>query len=290
MHQMKTVFKNIALIGKYNTPDMRETMIAMLEFLSKYPVNLYLEDKTASHCKIDTQRIIKMSEIGGHVDLAIVLGGDGTMLAVARALAESGIPLVGVNQGRVGFLTDISAISMFDSMASVLAGEYTVEQRIMLSAKILRQGVEISDGKAFNDVVINKTGMSRLIELEVYIDGQFVHKQRSDGLILATPTGTTAYALSAGGPILHPTLDAIALVPICPHTLSNRPIAINSACKVEINLVHAEDAAVHLDGQLQIEVLPGDKVIVEKHRHAVSLLHPKEHSHYDMLRQKLNWG
>jgi NAD+ kinase len=287
---MKTVFKNIAIIGKYNTPDMRDTIVAMLGFLSNYPINLYLEDKTANHCKIDRQPTIKISEIGGQVDLAIVIGGDGTMLAVARALADSDIPLVGVNQGRVGFLTDISAVSMFDSMASVLAGEYTVEQRIMLSAKILRKGVEISHGKALNDVVINKTGMSRLIELEVFIDGQFVHKQRSDGLILATPTGTTAYALSAGGPILHPTLDAIALVPICPHTLSNRPIAIHSACKVEINLVHAEDAAVHLDGQLQMEVLPGDKVIVEKYQHAVALLHPKEHSHYDMLRQKLNWG
>jgi NAD+ kinase len=290
MQHMKTVFKNIALIGKYNTPNMRDTMLAMIKFLSSYSINVFVEDKTAKQCGIEDQQILKIQEIGARVDLAIVIGGDGTMLAVARNLAASGIPLVGINQGRVGFLTDISAADMFDDMVSVLAGEYTIEQRIMLSATILRDGQIISHGNALNDVVINKTGMSRLIELEVYVDGQFVHKQRSDGLILATPTGTTAYALSAGGPILHPTLDAIALVPICPHTLSNRPIAINSASKVEITLVHAEDAAVHLDGQLQLEVLPGDKVIVARDTYALSLLHPKAHSHYDMLRQKLNWG
>ena len=290
MQLMKTVFKNIALIGKYNTPDMRDTMLAMLGFLSDYPLNIFVEEKTAIHCNIVGQQLLKINEIGNKADLAIVLGGDGTMLAVARSLAASGIPLVGVNQGRVGFLTDISAANMFDSMASVLSGEFTIEQRILLLATIVRDGKELSRGSALNDVVINKTGMSHLVELEVHIDGQFVHKQRSDGVILATPTGTTAYALSAGGPILHPTLDAIALVPICPHTLSNRPIAINSASSVEITIVQARDAAVHLDGQLLMDVLPGDKVIVKRDQHRVSLLHPKEHSHYDMLRQKLNWG
>ena len=164
------------------------------------------------------------------------------------------------------------------------------EQRTLLNASIVRDGQQISRGVAMNDVVINKTGMSRLIELEVNIDDQFVHRQRSDGLILATPTGATAYALSAGGPILHPTLDAITLVPICPHTLSNRPIVINGASKLEIALVHAEDAAVHLDGQLQIALLEGDKILVERDKNTVSLLHPLGHSHYDMLRQKLNWG
>jgi NAD+ kinase len=290
MQVMKTVFKNIALIGKYNTPDMRDTMLAMLGFLSDYPLNIFVEEKTAIHCNIVGQQTLKINEIGNKADLAIVLGGDGTMLAVARSLAASGIPLVGVNQGRVGFLTDISAANMLDSMASVLSGEFTIEQRILLIATIVRDGKELSSGSALNDVVINKTGMSHLVELEVHIDGQFVHKQRSDGVILATPTGTTAYALSAGGPILHPTLDAIALVPICPHTLSNRPIAINSASSVEITIVQARDAAVHLDGQLQMDVLPGDKVIVKRDQHRVSLLHPKEHSHYDMLRQKLSWG
>jgi NAD+ kinase len=231
-----------------------------------------------------------MDEIGSRVDLAIVLGGDGTMLTVARQLATSDIPLIGVNQGRVGFLTDVSSANMLDEMRKILLGEFSIEQRILLSATIMRNGQVVSHGLAMNDVVVNKSGMSRLIELEVNVDGQFVHKQRSDGLILATPTGTTAYALSAGGPILHPTLDAITLVPICPHTLSNRPIAFNSASKVEITLVHAEDAAVHLDGQLQIDLLVGDKVIVQRDEKTVNLLHPIGHSHYAMLRQKLNWG
>jgi NAD+ kinase len=179
---------------------------------------------------------------------------------------------------------------MLDGMSKILAGEFNTEQRILLSAIILRDGGIISQGHAMNDVVVNKSGLSRLIELEVHIDGQFVHRQRSDGLILATPTGTTAYSLSAGGPILHPTLDAIALVPICPHTLSNRPIAINSASKVEITLVQAEDARVHFDGQLQMSLQPGDKILAQRAQQTVTLLHPLGHSHYDMLREKLHWG
>ena len=179
---------------------------------------------------------------------------------------------------------------MLEAMTKILAGEFNTEERILLSATILRDGEVIGQGQALNDVVVTKSGVARLIELEVTIDGQFVHRQRSDGLILATPTGTTAYALSAGGPILHPTLDAIALVPICPHTLSNRPIAINSASKVEITLVHAEDARVHFDGQMQLSLQQGDKVLVQRAEKTVSLLHPLGHSHYDMLREKLHWG
>ena len=287
---MKKPFKNVALIGKYNAPEMRENVLAMAEFLTAEELDVFVEEQTAKHCNIAGYQLLSMSVIGERVDLAVVLGGDGTMLAVSRQLANSDIPLIGVNQGRVGFLTDVSSANMLAEMRKIILGEFSIEQRILLTATVMRNGQVVSHGRAMNDVVVNKSGMSRLIELEVNIDGQFVHKQRSDGLILATPTGTTAYALSAGGPILHPTLDAITLVPICPHTLSNRPIAINSSSKVEITLVHAEDAAVHLDGQLQIDLMIGDKVLVERDQQTVSLLHPVGHSHYDMLRQKLNWG
>jgi len=287
---MKNAFKNIAVIGKFNAPEMRENVLAMLEFLVAEQRNVFVEDQTAKHCNISGCQLISMDAIGEQVDLAVVLGGDGTMLTVCRKLASSDIPLIGVNQGRVGFLTDVSSANMLDEMRKILRGEFSIEQRILLTASIIRNGREVSHGRAMNDVVINKSGMSRLIELEVNVDDQFVHKQRSDGLILATPTGTTAYALSAGGPILHPTLDAITLVPICPHTLSNRPIAFNSASKIEITLVHAEDAAVHLDGQLQIDLQLGDKIVVQRDKKTVSLLHPVGHSHYAMLRQKLNWG
>ncbi len=290
MQEMKKAFHNVAIIGKYNASEMRDSILAMCAFLASQKITVSLEASTADHCNISGFTTLGMDEIGDNVDLAVVLGGDGTMLSVARKLADSHIPLIGVNQGRVGFLTDINSANMLDEMRKILAGDYSIEERILLNATVFRHGKEISAGRAMNDVVINKAGMSRLIELEVNIDGQFVHRQRSDGLILTTPTGTTAYALSAGGPILHPTLDAITLVPICPHTLSNRPIAIRSNSKVEITLVHCEDAGVHLDGQLQLALEAGDKLLVQRDEKTVSLLHPLGHSHYDMLRQKLNWG
>jgi NAD+ kinase len=290
MQVMKKAFQNVAIIGKYNASEMRDSILAMAGFLASEQLTVWIEASTADHCNISGFATLGMDEIGGQVDLAVVLGGDGTMLGVARTLADSQIPLIGVNQGRVGFLTDISSANMLEEMRKILAGDFSIEQRILLNATVLRHGKAISYGYAMNDVVINKAGMSRLIELEVHIDGQFVHRQRSDGLILATPTGTTAYALSAGGPILHPTLDAITLVPICPHTLSNRPIAIHSNSIVEITLVHCEDAGVHLDGQMQLALYAGDQLLVQRDEKTVSLLHPLGHSHYDMLRQKLNWG
>ncbi len=290
MPTMKSAFQRVALIGKYKHPEMRDQLVNLASFLQQRELAVFVEQNTAAQCALDAYPMLHIDEIGDNADLVVVLGGDGTMLTAARALLDSSIPLVGVNRGRFGFLTDVNSETMLDAMSGILAGEFNIEQRILLSASIVRQGAVISEGCALNDVVVTKTGMSRLIELEVFIDGQFVHKQRSDGLILATPTGTTAYSLSAGGPILHPTLDAIALVPICPHTLSNRPIAINSASKVEITLVYAEDAGVHFDGQLQMAIQQGDKIIVQRAEKTVSLLHPLGHSHYDMLRDKLNWG
>jgi len=287
---MKSTFQTVAIIGKYNNPEIRDQILAMAAFLDEKKIAVFIEGNTARHCELNSYKTLHIDSIAANADLVIVLGGDGTMLSAARALLDSKIPLVGVNRGRFGFLTDVNSESMLEAMDGILQGEFNIEQRILLTASILRDGKIISEGCALNDVVVTKTGMSRLIELEVFIDGQFVHKQRSDGLILSTPTGTTAYSLSAGGPILHPTLDAIALVPICPHTLSNRPIAINSASKVEITLVYAEDAGVHFDGQLQVAIKQGDKVIVQRAEKTVSLLHPLGHSHYDMLREKLNWG
>jgi NAD+ kinase len=290
MHLMKTAFQTIAIIGKYNTPDMRDYILAMAAFLADRQVSVFIEKDTALHCNITGYQALNIDAIGARVELAIVLGGDGTMLWVARALMDDRIPLIGINRGRFGFLTDLTADSMLEGMGKILAGAFNVEQRMLLSASILHNGKTVGQGIAMNDVVISKGSIARLIELEVNIDGQFVYKQRSDGLILSTPTGTTAYSLSAGGPVLHPTLDAIALVPICPHTLSNRPIAINSASKVEVTLIQAEDACIHFDGQQQSSFQQGDKVLVQRADKTVSLLHPLGHSHYDMLREKLNWG
>lgn len=290
MHVMKTALQTIAIIGKYNTPDMRSYILTMAAFLVDQQVSVFIEEDTALHCNITGYQVLNIDAIGVHADLAVVLGGDGTMLWVARALLDDNIPLIGVNRGRFGFLTDLTADSMLEGMGKILAGAFNIEQRMLLSASISHNGKVIGQGIAMNDVVISKGSIARLIELEVNIDGQFVYKQRSDGLILSTPTGTTAYSLSAGGPILHPTLDAIVLVPICPHTLSNRPIAINSASKVEVTLIQAEDACINFDGLQQLSFQQADKVLVQRADKTVSLLHPLGHSHYDMLREKLHWG
>lgn len=290
MPAMKSVFKNIAVIGKYMNAETSEQVGVLARFLAEKKLGVIIEENTARQSMLTDYAVASIDDIGRDVDLAIVLGGDGTMLTAARAFVDYATPLIGVNRGRFGFLTDLAAENMLDGMAKILAGEFDKEDRMLLVASLERDGKEVSKGYALNDVVVNKNGVAKLIELEVYINGQFVHRQRSDGLIVSTPTGTTAYSLSAGGPILHPTLDAIALVPICAHTLSNRPIAINSASRVEITLMHAEDACVNFDGQLHSALLEGDKMIVQRAEQTITLLHPRGHSHFAMLREKLNWG
>lgn len=287
---MNSKFKAVALIGKITNPAIRESVLALARFLDESGIRVLIEQNTSLHLDIQGYPTVAIDDVGAHADLAVVLGGDGTMLAVARGLVNYDVPLVGVNKGRFGFLTDLTTDSMLTTLSDILAGEYRQEQRILLGARVVRDGQVVSEGRALNDVVVSKGEQARLIDLELTIDGEFVHRQRSDGLIVSTPTGTTAYALSAGGPILHPTLDAIALVPICPHTLSNRPFAINSASCVEIALMHAEDARVHFDGQLHAELQCGDKVIVQRLQKTVTLLHLPQHSHYAMLREKLHWG
>jgi NAD+ kinase len=287
---MEKTFNKIAIIGKYKAPETQQNVLTLAAYLDACGKTVLIEKETATHAQIQIYPTIAIHDLSNQVDFAIVVGGDGTMLGVLRQLATQNVPLIGINLGRRGFLTDISLDSMQVELDKIFAGEYTLEHRILLKAEIIRNGQLIGEGVAMNDVVVNKMGMSRLIELEVYIDGQFVHNQRSDGLILATPTGTTAYALSAGGPILYPTLDAITMVPICPHTLSNRPIAFNSSSKVEIGILHAEQAAVHLDGQIKIDIKKDDRVFVAKDTHTVSLIHPQGYSHYAVLRQKLGWG
>ena len=287
---MQNVFKSVALIGKITDPEIRAHVLALASFLDGHNIGVLVEEKTALHLGIQGYPVAELKDIGLRADLGVVLGGDGTMLLAASALVSHGVPLVGINQGRLGFLTDLTTESMLEAMGLMLAGEYARDQRLLLGASIMRNGRVESEGYALNDVVVSKGGVARLIDLELTIDGEFVHRQRSDGLIIATPTGTTAYALSAGGPLLHPTLDAIVLVPICPHTLSNRPFAINSLSRVEITLCGADDALVHFDGQLHAELHAGDKVVVQRLAPAVTLLHPVGHSHYAMLREKLHWG
>lgn len=287
---MQNEFRTIALVGRYNSPDIGDSLLRLGEFLAKRGLEVIVESGTAANVGAIPYPVATLDEIGIRADLVVVMAGDGTMLNIARSLAPYGASLVGINQGRLGFLTDVSVDTMFSTLEEVLAGDYTVEDRFLLDTAVRRQGQEIFKSLAFNDAVVSKGVTARIIELEVFIDGQFVYSQRSDGLIVATPTGSTAYALSSGGPILHPTLEAFVLVPICPHTLSNRPIAVNSESTVEILVLHADDAVVHFDGQRHFSLEVNDWVIVRRTRNAIRLLHPLGHSYYDTLRQKLHWG
>jgi NAD+ kinase len=289
---VQTNFKKIAIIGKYMNVSalqlMRSDLADLAQHLSAKNLEVWVEANTAHYAQLTEYNTLTLDEIGQTADLAIVMGGDGTMLSVARSLIDTDVPLVGINRGRFGFLTDLRAEDMLVEIDRMLAGDFIKEPRMLLSTDVVRNGEVVYSSHALNDVVI-KSGL-RLIELEIEIDNKFVYKQRSDGLILSTPTGATAYALSAGGPILHPNLEAISIVPICPHTLSNRPIAVNSASTIVVTVVQFDEAQLSFDGQFQVGLEIGDKVMVRRAEKTISLLHPIEYCYFDMLRNKLNWG
>ena len=289
---MHTKFEKIAIIGKYMNQSalqlMRSDLTDLAKHLTAKNIEVWIEESTAEYVDLAGFKTESLEKIGSNVDLVIVMGGDGTMLSVARNLIDHNVPLVGINRGRFGFLTDLRAEDMLEQLDKILSGDFIEEPRVMLTAQVMRDGQLVHDNFALNDVVIKSA--LRLIELEVTIDQKFVHKQRADGLIISTPTGTTAYALSAGGQILHPNLQAISLVPICPHTLSNRPIAIHSDSLIEITLMQFDEAHLSFDGQFQVTLEVGDKIIVNRAEQTISLLHPSDYCYFDMLRNKLNWG
>ena len=290
---MTQAFKNVAIFGKPRVEGSRHSLTAALRQIAGIVESAGLQPmfdgSTVEVLELQPYSGYSLQALGRQADVAVVLGGDGTMLGIARELSSFGVPLVCINQGRLGFLTDVSVDTMLETMAEILAGDYLSEARFLLDVTIRRQGENVHEACAFNDAVVSEGATARLIELEVFVDGQFVYSQRSDGMIISTPTGSTAYALSSGGPILHPTLEAVVLVPICPHTLSNRPIAVNSESTIELLLLHADDARVHFDGQRHFDLQENDWVIVRRSKQMVRLLHPFGHSYYDMLRQKLHW-
>jgi NAD+ kinase len=290
MVSMTPVFKTVALIGRYKSRDVAAPLREIGRLLADRGCTVLVEQLTATESGVDAFPVADYAGIGAQADLAVVLGGDGTMLSAARALAGSGVPLVGINQGRLGFMTDIAFESVADGLAAILAGQYVLEPRTMLAAEVWRDGRVIETATALNDVIVAKGASGRLIELLVRIDGEFVYDLRSDGLIVATPTGSTAYALSANGPIIQPNVPALALVPISPHTLSNRPIAVNDACAIEITLQRGADARLQCDGQPQLDLAEGDRVAVRRSPHALRLVHPPGYGYYAMLREKLHWS
>jgi NAD+ kinase len=287
---MKFPFQNVALIGKYKAPEIAGPLLRLAEFLTAKGLNVVVDSLTAEHLKNNPYRSMSLEELGCKVDLAIVLGGDGTMLNIARTLSPCKVPLVGVNQGRLGFLTDLTLENMQDSIAAMLDGKFVTEERLLLCARVIRNDVEVFSGSAFNEVVVHRNNISSMIEFEVRIDGEYVYNQRADGLIVSTPTGSTAYAMSSGGPILHPSLDVLELVPICPHTLSNRPIVVKGSSELEILMHRTSNIRVRFDSHTSYDLQLHDKVIVSRNPEAACLLHPVGHSYYHTLREKLLWN
>ncbi len=289
---MSNAFRTIGLISKTGDPGVTDTLVTLAADLGKRGLKVILDVSAAEHFVQPTEAVMKRTELAGECDLAIVLGGDGTLLNAARSLAEADVPVLGVNLGRLGFLTDVSPGEMRERLDEILAGQYEEEWRSLIHASVIRGGQTISESGALNDAVIHKWDISRMIELDTMIDGRFLNSLRADGLIVSTPTGSTAYALSGGGPILDPALGALVLVPICPHTLSNRPIVVSDQVEIEI-VLQGDDttkAQITCDGQVNFELLAGDRVNIRRKDRDLRLIHPRQHDHFDIMRRKLRWA
>ena len=287
---MSQDYRTIALIGKYRSPEVAESLRRLADFLAGRGVRVLVEQLTATSVQMRDREAVPFEVIGAEADLAVIVGGDGTLLAAARRLAEFGTPLVGVNQGRLGFMTDIAQQDMLKAIGELLEGRFIREDRALLEAEVIRGGERAFRTLALNDVVVNKGDLGRMIEIEVKVDGESLFVLRADGMIVATPTGSTAYALAANGPILHPKVGGIAIVPLCPHALSHRPITISDKSCIELALVPPHDGRIHFDGQERFDGLAGDEVRIHRSAHAVTLLHPPGYSYFAMLREKLHWS
>jgi NAD+ kinase len=268
---MPSSFRRILLIGKKGSAEIESSLKELAAFLRKRGCEVVAEGDTKA-------------------DLAIVIGGDGTMLTAARDLVRYHVPLVGVNQGRLGFMTDIGQNDMQSGVATILDGDYTIEERTLLDADILRQGKSVLRTIALNEAVIGKGSQGRLIEFELSIDGEFVYRLRADGIIVCTPTGSTAYALSAQGPILHPAVAGLTLVPLNPHTLSARPVSVSDRSTIDIRLLHALDARAHFDGLGLADMAEGDRLVLKRSADAVRFIHPPGYRYFSTLREKLGWS
>jgi NAD+ kinase len=286
---MQSAFKRVALIGK-QTPEIAQSLRALRDLLRQRGCEVMLERDTAAGVGENGGTVSGYDEIGRNADLAIVVGGDGTMLAAARNLAHHKVPLAGINQGRLGFMTDIALSEMGESVGAILEGRHTIEERALIEAEILREGRTLMRTVALNEAVVTKGSQARLIEFKLTIDGEYVYRLRADGVIVATPTGSTAYALSAQGPILQPTVRAFALVPLNPHVLSARPVSVSDTSVIEITLIHALDARAHFDGFALTDLQEGDRLVLKRSADAIRFVHPPGYSYFTMLREKLRWS
>jgi NAD+ kinase len=295
---MDSRFRQVALFGKYqagavgsgSTERLRAALGDIAALLQTHGCAVVIEAQTAANAQLQAYPVLTLQDIGQQCDLALVVGGDGTMLGISRQLASYNVPLIGINHGRLGFMTDIPYGSFESVLPPILRGQYEEEHRALMHARVLRQGQCVFDALAMNDVVLHRGNSAGMVELRVEVDGHFVASQRADGLIVATPTGSTAYSLSAGGPILHPAIAGWVLAPIAPHTLSNRPIVLSNDAEVAIEIVSDREAVANFDMQTLASLHLGDRIIVRRSEHAVRFLHPRGWSYFDTLRQKLHWN
>jgi len=283
-------FRRVALVGRHVSHGIADPLARLAAFLAASGHAVVIEAGTAAATPLPGYPSAPPEMLAAHADVAVVVGGDGTMLSIARRLAPLGLPLIGINQGRLGFLTDVPIAQMEATLTAMLAGRYVEERRTLLAAEVVRADGSRDGAFALNDVVLNRGGGGTMIECAVEIDGRFVYSMRADGIIVATPTGSTAYALSAGGPILDPQVPAFALVPVAPHALTHRPIAVADTATIALTLEQGRDAALHCDGQAHFALAEGQRVTVCRAPHSARFLHPEGHDHFAMLREKLHWS
>jgi len=289
---MHKLFKTIGIIGKHRDPRIAKTISTVIGCLRRQDYRVVVDLKSAALLPEASIESCETQSIGAKCDLVIAIGGDGTFLAATRAIVEFNIPLVGINLGRLGFLVDISPEQIDSKLSNILQGNYIEEERYLLQAKIIRDEQVIHQETAVNEVVVHRWVTPSMIEIVTHINGVYLNSQRSDGLIISTPTGSTAYSLSAGGPILHPSLNALILVPLNPHTLSNRPIVIDDSSEIEISFCQTKqiNALVTCDHLEIPKVLISDKILIKKLPTPIEMLHPQDHDYFNTLRQKLNWS
>jgi len=307
MPSAATAFNTVGIIGKRDDVSVGKTVARLVAHLSKLKRDIIVDHQSAAQLPDWSGQSCSREEMGKHTDLIVVVGGDGTLLDAGRVAGPFDTPLLGVNLGRLGFMVDVLPADMTSTLDEVFAGNYISEQRLLLTAHIERaqsqesaQGTGLESGQssssepsyALNEVVVRNRDFARVLEFDTYMDGEFISHHRADGIIVATPTGSTAYALSGGGPVLHPALPALALVPICPHTLSDRPLVIDAKHRVEIVVDDAQDtqALFTSDGQTNESLAAGDRVVIERADRSLTLIHPRGYDYYNILRNKLHWG
>jgi NAD+ kinase len=283
-------FSNVALVGKFQAEGVDRILENVAAIILANGFNAYLESETAEQTGLKSIPMIQVDDFAGKIDIVVVIGGDGTLLGLGRRVAGLNIPIIGINMGRLGYMTDIPLNEIEVHLPAMLNGAYELDTRTLLESQVMRDGAPAHQGTALNDVVVNRSSRSGMVELSVEVNGSFMYNQRSDGLIVATPTGSTAYSLSAGGPILHPRLAGIVMAPVSPHALSNRPIVLPDDAFISIEVTGGRDVTVHFDMQTLAILQTGDRVTVKKSPKKVLLLHPVGHSEYRTLREKLHWN